>query len=262
MTGTCETNGVRLSYTRTGGDKPPLLLLHGLTANGACWTPLARELEDRYDVVMPDARGHGHSSAPEHGYRYEDHAADVIALIQALGLSSPIVLGHSMGGMTAALAAAQRPKLLHGLVLADPTFLTPERQREVHESDVGEQHRRALSRPRDEVLAELRARHARRSSEVVELIAQARLQTSISAFEVLTPPTPEFRQLVSALGVPTLLVIGGAGGVVSPELALELQSLNANVQLQQIVEAGHGLHYDQPDRFSAVVKAFLSSVGR
>src|SRR5258707_15779422 len=92
---TCDANGVRLRYTRTGGDKPSLLLLHGLTASGSCWAPVARELRDRYDVIMPDARGHGQSSVPEHGYRYDDHAADVVALVEALALSSPILLGHS-----------------------------------------------------------------------------------------------------------------------------------------------------------------------
>ena len=83
------------------------MLLHGLAASGACWSPLARVLEDRFDVVMPDARGHGKSNAPLHGYRYEDHATDVIALIQELGLVAPIVLGHSMGGMTAAVVASR-----------------------------------------------------------------------------------------------------------------------------------------------------------
>src|SRR3546814_18746705 len=77
-TGICQTNGVKIHYARTGGAKPPLVLLHGLTGNGACWTPLARAFEHEYDVLMPDARGHGNSSAPLHGYRYEDHASDVI----------------------------------------------------------------------------------------------------------------------------------------------------------------------------------------
>jgi pimeloyl-ACP methyl ester carboxylesterase len=105
---------------------------------------LARALADDYDVVMPDARGHGDSGAPEDGYRYDDLAADVVGLMDALDLSAPVLLGHSMGGLTAALVASENPGRLRGLVLADPTFLTPERQREVHESDVAQQHRRLL----------------------------------------------------------------------------------------------------------------------
>jgi pimeloyl-ACP methyl ester carboxylesterase len=62
---------------------------------------LARAFEAEFDVVMPDARGHGNSSTPLNGYRYEDHARDVVGLIQGLGLAAPVLLGHSMGGMTA-----------------------------------------------------------------------------------------------------------------------------------------------------------------
>jgi N-formylmaleamate deformylase len=259
MTGICETNGVHIHYLRTGRNKPPLVLLHGLTGNGACWSPLARALESEYDVVMPDARGHGSSSTPLHGYRYEDHAGDVIELIRGLGLSAPILLGHSMGGMTAAVVTSLAAKSIRGLILVDPTFLSPQRQREVCDSDVAEQHRRLLSQDRCDVFAQLRSRHTRRSPEIVELIANARLQTRVSAFDVLTPPNPEYHQLVSTIDVPILFVIGDAG-VVSLEAARELQSLNWYVRVELIQDAGHGVHYDQPERFQAVVRPFLRSV--
>jgi pimeloyl-ACP methyl ester carboxylesterase len=259
-TGTCEANGIDVHYLRTGGDKPPVVLLHGLMLNGACWIPLARALEKDYDVVMPDARGHGYSTAPDHGYSYDDLAADVVSLIEALELTTPVLLGHSMGGMTAAVVASRKRKRLRGLILADPTFLTPQRQREVHESDVADQHRRILNRPRESLLAEMRARHSRRSQEIIELFAQARFQTSIHAFEVLTPPNPDYIQLISTLDVPSLLVIGDIGSVVSPEVAAELAGLNQRLEVVQIAEAGHAVPYDQPERFSTVVKTFLRSV--
>ena len=259
MAGVCRANGINIHYLRTGGSKPSMVLLHGLTGSGACWAPLARSLESEYDVVMPDARGHGHSSTPLHGYRYEDHANDVIALIRDLGLSAPVLLGHSMGGMTAAVVASLAAKDLRGVVLVDPTFLSPQRQREVYDSDIAEQHRRLLSQDKCEVLAQLQSRHTRRSPEIVELIATARLQTRMSAFDVLAPPNPEYRQLVSTIEVPILFVIGDAG-VVSLETARELQSLNSRVRIELIQDAGHGAQYDQPERFEAVVRSFLRSV--
>ncbi len=244
MTGVCEVGGADIHYLRTGGARPPLVLLHGLTGDGACWSPLARSLDDQFDVVMPDARGHGKSSTP-HGYRYDDHASDVVGLIRGLRLAKPVLLGHSMGGMTAAVVASLIGDLVRGVVLADPTFLSPQRQRAVRDSDVAEQHRRLVSLNKDEVLAELRARHPHRSSEIIGLLADARLQTRLSAFDVLTPPNPEYRQLVCKICVPILLVIGNTP-VVSIETARELQSLNPRIRVEQIQDAGHGVPYDQP----------------
>jgi N-formylmaleamate deformylase len=259
MDGVSKANGIHIHYLRTGGCKPPLVLLHGLTGSGACWIPLARALEGQYDVVMPDARGHGNSGTPLHGYRYEDHASDVAELIQGLGLVAPVLLGHSMGGMTAAMMASQTATAIRGVILADPTFLSSQRQREVHESDVVEQHRRLLGSNKGDVMAQLRVRHPHRSSELIELLAEARLQTRIPAFDVLTPPNPEYHELVSTISVPILLVIGD-NGVVSLETARELQNLNPRLRVEQIQDVGHGLPYDQPNRFEVIVRSFLRSL--
>lgn len=259
-TAVCETNGINIHYTRTGGNKPPLILLHGLMTNGACWADLAHVLEKEYDVIMPDARGHGNSSVPDFGYRYEDHANDVAGLINALRLSQPILLGHSMGGMTAAVVASRKPNLLRGLVLADPTFLSPKVQREVRDSDVADQHRKMLNMSLDEVVADARNRHPNRSEETLELFARARLKTSMAAFDVLTPPNPDYRMLVSAIDVPSLIVFGDKG-VVSSAVAKELQRFNPRLQAEQIQDAGHSVHLDQPERFAAVVESFIRSIG-
>jgi N-formylmaleamate deformylase len=260
-TGNCETNGINIHYMRTGGSRPPVILLHGLTANGACWAALAHAIEEDYDVIMPDARGHGRSSVPEHGYRYEDHANDVVGLIEALRLSPPILIGHSMGGMVAAVVASRSPKLLRGLILADPTFLNPKAQREVRDSDVADQHRRYLTMSLADLVAEARIKHPNRPLDTIERIARARLQTSMAAFDILTPPNPNYMQEMSAIEVTSLLVIGGSAGVVSPAAASDLQRLNPQLQVEQIPEAGHGLHYDQPERFAVIVKSFLRSTG-
>ena len=258
-TAICETNAIRMRYTRTGAGKPALVLLHGLASNGLCWTAIARELEDEYDLIMPDLRGHGESSTPEHGYRYADHANDVVGLINGLGVSAPVLFGHSMGGLLAAVVASRQPSLIRGLVLADPTFISPEQQREVRDSDVADQHRRLLNSSLEEVLQDLQTRHPQRALTTLELLARARLETSLSAFEVLTPPYPDYQPLVKSIDVPSLLVIAD-GGVVSSDLALELQRVNPKLQVVQIKAAGHGLIYDQPGQFSAIVKTFLRSI--
>lgn len=128
------------------------------------------------------------------------------------------------------------------------------------DSDVCDQHRRILGKSLEELVADLQRRHPNRSSDTIELIARARLQTSMAAFNVLTPPYPDYKQLMSAIDVPSLLVFGDKG-VVSSVVAEELQRLNPRFQVDKIPEVGHGLHYDQPERFAAVVGSFIRSIG-
>lgn len=259
--GICEVNGINIHFLRTGGNKPSVVALHGLTGNGACWTPLAGFLEEEFDVVMLDARGHGKSSAPASGYLYPDHARDVQGVIEALSLKCPVVLGHSMGGMTAVVSASQAGADISGVVLVDPTFISPQWQQEVFESDVADQHRQFLSMDRTALLAQARQRHPHRSNEMIEIVTRARLQTHLQAFEVLTPPNPDFWALIRAISAPILMVLGDRG-VVSIETAQELQRLHPRLSFEVIPDAGHGLPYDQPERLGTAVKTFLRSLSQ
>ncbi len=258
--GTCDAHDIRIHYLRTGGAKPPIVLLHGLTGDGACWTPLARALEAEFDVIMPDARGHGRSSAPLHGYQYDQLATDVVELLHALKLCRPILLGHSMGGMTAAVVASREGKLLRGLILVDPTFLSPERQREVHKSDVAASHRQTLRLPRTTIVAQAQAKHPHRPLELIELQAQAKLMTHQNAFDVLTPPNPEYHKVVSTIDVPSLLVFGDHT-LVTHDMATELHHLNSQLQLKPLPDATHALPFDDPERLAEGILPFLRDPG-
>jgi len=110
------------------------------------------------------------------------------------------------------------------VILAEPTFLSAKVQREVRDSDVADQHRRVLGMSLDAIVAEARAKHPDRSADLVELIARARLETSMSAFDVLTPPNPDYMQVISSIGVPALLVTS-ENGIISPGVSGVLQSL-------------------------------------
>ncbi|MBO9697895.1 MAG: alpha/beta hydrolase [Sphingopyxis sp.] len=257
--GTCHANGIDIHYRRTDANKPPLVALHGLIGSGACLLPLAHALEKDFDLILPDARGHGGSSAPESGYLYGDLAGDILGLIEGLALPPPVLVGHSMGGMTAAVAAGTPGSMLTALILIDPTFISPAWQQEVHESDIAAEHRQLLLSTRDELITAARLRSPNRSPELIEQLVEARLRTSPSAFEVLTPPNPDWRELVRTIAVPTLLLIGGRG-VVSIETARELQSLNSLLRYRLIADAGHGLPYDEPEQSSAAILAFLKEV--
>lgn len=257
--GTCRANGIDIHYRRTDAGRPPLVALHGLIGSGACLLPLARALGKDFDLILPDARGHGASNAPARGYLYGDLAGDVLGLIDRLALPAPVLVGHSMGGMTATVAASTPGSALTALVLIDPTFISPAWQQEVHESVIAAEHRQLLLSTRDELIAAARLRNPDRSPELIGHLVDARLRTSPSAFEVLTPPNPDWRELVRAISVPTLLLIGDRG-VVSLETARELQSLNPLLRYELIADAGHGLPYDEPARSGAAILAFLKQV--
>ena len=126
-------NGIRIHYYRPGGNKPPLILAHGVSDNGLCWQRVALALQADFDLIMVDARGHGRSDKPAAGYTYEDFAADLAALIQEMGLGAAPVMGHSMGALTAMVTAAQHPHLVSKLILEDPPLMSEQAAAELAE---------------------------------------------------------------------------------------------------------------------------------
>lgn len=266
----CKTNGIEIHYRRTGGEKPSIVLLHGFTDDGACWTPLARALEGEWDVLMPDARGHGLSSVPDAGYEVSELAADVIGLIEALELNRPILIGHSMGGITAAVVVKERPDLVRGLVLEDPAFVgrgdeergADEQARRERGREWFENHKRILETPLDQVIATRLEESPHWSRETVELWARSKHLTKLEAFQLLEAGFPDYRTVVPAIQCPTLVVMGEVerGGIVSEEMASELKALNSNVRCEMIVGAGHCIRYDRPEEFTRTTQAFLGSL--
>jgi len=120
--GHIPVEGVRINYYRTGGEKPPIILLHGFSDSALCWNRVPLYLELEYDVILPDARGHGASGIAEDGSSPETQAQDVLRLIQDLNIKQPVLIGHSMGAHVAALTAAQAPKIIRAVVLSDPPW--------------------------------------------------------------------------------------------------------------------------------------------
>lgn len=117
---TVMANGIRQHLLRTGGDKPPLLLLHGFMESSVSWLRVARVLAERYDVIMPDARVHGRSAGGETGFTPEILVEDVAGLIRTLNLERPTLIGRSNGAVTAFLVAAHYPELARAIVMEDP----------------------------------------------------------------------------------------------------------------------------------------------
>jgi lipase len=112
---------------------PVLVALHGWTDSGEVFAPLAGALARRWTLVAPDAPGHGGTPwRPADRYRVAEHVPAVLTVLDALPRLVPapgplVLLGHSMGGLTAARVAAARPAEVARLVLEDPACATPRR---------------------------------------------------------------------------------------------------------------------------------------
>jgi pimeloyl-ACP methyl ester carboxylesterase len=124
-----RTGGLDLHYLDHAGHEPALVLLPGLTANAHIFDGLIRTgLSPRFRVLAPDLRGRGRSGAPPAGldpaapaanYTMADHAADVVGLLDGLGVACPVLVGHSFGGMLALYLAAHFPERFGRLVVLD-----------------------------------------------------------------------------------------------------------------------------------------------
>jgi len=258
--GTVDANGIAIHYTRTGGTKPPVVLSHGLTDNGACWTRVARALENEYDLIMPDARGHGHSEAPEHGYRTEDRADDLIGLIEQLQLDRLALIGHSMGGESSAMAAARIPHLLRAVILEDPAFASGQ----TLDRNVGVEWAKRLKQEQAMTLEDLasygRATRTTWTPDTFEFWARAKHEVDLKVFNWFDePPRTQWQEFVSQIATPTLLITGepALGAIITEEMAQEFVERCPQGQVTRIREAGHCVRYEQPDAYLAAVTGFL-----
>jgi pimeloyl-ACP methyl ester carboxylesterase len=107
------------------GEGRPVVLLHGVTLRADAWAPQFHLLADRYRVIAVDLRGHGGSLAGDDGYGIPRLAADLTTVLDGLDLRDAIVVGHSMGGMTAMQFCGDHPDVLAHRV-AGLVFLAPE----------------------------------------------------------------------------------------------------------------------------------------
>ena len=115
-----KVNGIDLFYHDADGGLPAVLLLHGLSANANCWgAVIAAGLSPAHRTIAPDLRGRGRSEKPAAGYSMADHANDVIALLDKLGLSQVVVVGHSFGGYLAIYLASHFPDRFSQVVVVD-----------------------------------------------------------------------------------------------------------------------------------------------
>jgi pimeloyl-ACP methyl ester carboxylesterase len=268
LSGDVQTNGIRMHYYRTGGDKPQLVLSHGATDDGLCWSRVARALESDYDVIMPDARGHGLTDAPGQAYTSADHAADLAGLIAALGLERPAIGGHSMGAGTTLRMVAEHPELVRCAFLEDPGFRSSDGPPPANRQD-----------PRNSILAVVRdGRVAGRDATMVRgremnaswdesefgPWADAKLRVRDAFLDSMGTggrPFQEWIELLPRVRRPLLLITSDPdrGGIVSPEVAQQAQQILPSLKVVRLTGAGHNIRREQFDGFVSCVREFLAA---
>jgi N-formylmaleamate deformylase len=263
QSGTLDNRGVSLHYLRSPAKRPHLLLLHGFSDDSGCWLPIANKLRSRYDITLLDARGHGKSAAPAGKYGYTEHSSDVAAAIAALGLNRPVLLGHSMGAITALETARRFPKLIAGIALEDPPpWWVPARARKTNHASM-QAWIRGVKRHTSRELIEMAAKSSP-GWAVAERMpwAAAKLRTSFEVIEGLQAASPDWGAALKSIKCPTLLIRGDTadGSLISADDAAALERLMPQTQHAYIARAGHSIRRDAPAGYLKSVKPFFDAV--
>lgn len=115
-----QTGALKIAYTDQAGPQPALILLHGLTANMSCFNGMLHAgLSGWRRCVSLDLRGRGLSDKPDAHYSQADHAADVLSLMDELGIEQAVLVGHSFGGLLSMYLAAHHPQRFPRLIVMD-----------------------------------------------------------------------------------------------------------------------------------------------
>lgn len=262
-------NGVDLHYYRTGaGDRPPLVMVHGITDIAGVWGVTAAALAERYDVIAYDARGHGRSSKPASGYTPAQLADDLAAFVAALGLRRPALLGHSMGGATVALAAAADPALASCALLEDPAWPSTTSARSEEEgrqfADAWEADLVRLQGLTEEGrAAACRAANPSWPDDEVEAWAEAKRLLTPAVIEYVRALRPDWEPVAAAIRCPLLLITAEPerGAIITPAAADRVRELAPQTEVAFVPGAGHSIRREQRAAYLRAVGDFLARHG-
>ena len=258
---TVAANGQTLAVTEFAGDGPPLVLLHGIGSRAVSWWPVIDPLAARFRLYAVDLRGHGASAQPPSGYLLPDYAADLAALLDALGLDRPRLLGHSLGGLVILSWAVAHPAQATAIALEDTALRS---QPGILEAFDGWLALNAL--PPAEAAAYFHRENPDWTPEDCLRRAESITGTARAVFAELRADSAQNLATgrdrlgpLAAIRSPLLLVHGDpeTGSMVVPDDAARLAALLPDARLARVPGAGHGIHRDRTEAFLAAVVPFL-----
>jgi pimeloyl-ACP methyl ester carboxylesterase len=252
-----EVNGARLFYETFGQERPgnaPIVLLHGSCGTGQSnWKDMAPQLAKDYYVILPDCRGHGHSSNPNHSYSFKEMADDTACLIRALGYQRAHVIGHSNGGNLALVILVEHPEVVQTAIpQAANAWISPD----LIEREPGLFDPERVAREAPEWMNEMIAQHSETHGPDYwrELLR-------LTVTELISEPnyTP---QDLAKVRRPTLVIQGEKDGVNAPfEHAQFIARHIPEAELWIPAGIGHNVHLEIPDKWLATVRDFLQRRG-
>jgi pimeloyl-ACP methyl ester carboxylesterase len=253
-------NGIRLHYWRTGGNKPALVLAHGSSDDALCWTNLARELQNDYDIIMFDARGHGLSDPPTPSDAPDVQVEDLAGLIKELKLERPILMGHSMGSASVAHFAAKYPDVARAVILEDPALVRPAGA--PGGSQTSPESRRAGILARNNMSEEELVRDCMKNSPKwgqSECEFWAPSKRRHHPHTVLDTPAlrPPMSELFPKITAPTLILKADADDALKKQNE-EVSALLKSGRIVHIKGAGHNVRREGKEETIEVLKAFLA----
>jgi pimeloyl-ACP methyl ester carboxylesterase len=252
-------NGCKLNYLDSGKGIP-LVLLHAFPLTSRMWEPQIEGLADQFRIIAPDLRGFGETSGFSGPPSVGQMADDVNLLLDAMGITEPVVLGGlSMGGYVALAFARSYPQRLRGLLLA-VTRAEPD----TNEGKAGRDKMIAFTRQHtaadviDSMLSKmLSATASGQTPQVAQTIRQlAAVQSTsaiVGALEALRD-RPDARPGLATISVPTLVIVGEDDVLTPPEMSETLAAGIRSAKLVTLAAAGHMSNLEQPAAFNAAVR--------
>src|SRR3990172_3498047 len=270
-----DHDGMKIHFKDAGKGRP-LILIHGFGASMDTWRYLEGALKSAYRLVPLDLKGHGLSDRPrdEH-YSLEDHAEVVMGLVEHLGLSNVVLVGHSLGSVIALVAALKAQKIspdkVSGIVLLtgslDPENL-PLFLRLLRFPTFGwlvMKLTTASFRTRL-VLKKAFYDHEKVTDSLVELYARyqripgtdyALLKT---AEQMIPQDASQFEQELRTLDIPVLNISGEHDEIISRISAEQVCKVLPRCRLVVVEGVGHVPHEEAPQKVVPLLKDFIAGL--
>lgn len=256
-----QTAAMRFHYLEWGKAGPAVVLWHGVTSDAQTWWRVAPALvEQGYHVFALDMPGHGLSDDAPAGYGVDATASLLDGALAALGLHQPAIVGHSWGAMNALVHATGGPRQVPGAAygLIDPVLRLnrdPARHTPFFLRGVG-------TPPDERSRAEIAVANPHWDPGDVAARAEARYLARAAAVRGFFEHNPGYDVTgkLGELGVPTLLMLAdeAVGGIVPTHMLPHVESIvSPSVQWLVVDGAGHSIHRDRFERFTATLLDFL-----